>query len=194
MTDANAVLGRIGSDSFLDGKLTLDIAAARSAITAKLAEPLGFHGEGGSDRVAQGILDLATVIMSSAIKEISIERGRDARDYCLFAFGGGGPLFATDLARKLLIPRVIIPPQPGNFSSLGMLLADARCDISRSLIRPVTDETLGEVRALFSTLEDEARAAMSADFDTAQNHLQPRSRHALPRPEAHSACTPAVQS
>jgi len=104
--------------------------------------------------------------MSSAIKEISIERGRDARDYCLFAFGGGGPLFATDLARKLLIPRVIIPPQPGNFSSLGMLLADARCDVSRSLIRPVANETLDEVRKIFGELEDETRAAMSADFDT----------------------------
>ena len=168
VTDANAVLGRIGSDSFLDGKLTLDIAAARAAITTKLAEPLGFHGEGGSDRVAQGILDLATVIMSSAIKEISVERGRDARDYCLFAFGGGGPLFATDLARKLHIPRVIIPPQPGNFSSLGMLLADARCDVSRSLIRPVTDQALGEVRTLFGGLEDEARTAMSGDFDTSK--------------------------
>ena len=168
VTDANAVLGRIGSDSFLDGKLTLDIAAARDAITTKLAEPLGFHGESGGDRVAQGILDLATVIMSSAIKEISVERGRDARDYCLFAFGGGGPLFATDLARSLLIPRVVIPPQPGNFSSLGMLLADARCDISRSLIRPVDDDALGEVRNVFVALENEARAAMSADFDTAK--------------------------
>ena len=168
VTDANAVLGRIGDDSFLDGKLTLDIASARTAIQTRLAEPLGFHGEAGGDRVAQGILDLATVIMSSAIKEISIERGRDARDYCLFAFGGGGPLFAGDLARKLHIPRVIIPPQPGNFSSLGMLLADARADVSQSFIRPVTDAALGEVATLFGRLEDEARTAMSGDFDTSR--------------------------
>ena len=62
--------------------------------------------------------------MSSIIKKVSIARGYDPRDFALFCYGGGGPLHGIELARALKIPRVIVPPEPGNFSAIGMLLAD----------------------------------------------------------------------
>jgi N-methylhydantoinase A len=166
VTDANVALGRIGSDSFMNGKLLLDVAAARAAI-GRLATRLGFAGESGVDRVAQGILDLAAVTMTSAIKEITIERGRDARDFVLFVFGGGGPLFGAELAHALAIREVIVPPQPGNFSSLGMLLSEARMDVARTHIAPLTDAALGEISAMFGELEDAAGVDMADTFGTA---------------------------
>ena len=84
--------------------------------------------------MADGILSIATVIMAGAIKQISVEHGLDPRDFVLFCYGGGGPLHATALARELSIPTVVIPPEPGNFSAIGMLLADARLDLSKTFV------------------------------------------------------------
>ena len=143
VTDANLVLGRIGADNFLNGKLKLDLPKAGAAIRDRVALRLGYTGETGTDAAAQGILDIATTTMSSAIKEITIERGHDVREFTLFAFGGGGPLFASVLARRLRIPHVIVPPHPGNFSTLGMLTAGARFDLSRMVVAEMTDAAVG---------------------------------------------------
>jgi N-methylhydantoinase A len=155
ITDANLVLGRIGSDSFMGGKLQLDAPASRTAI-AKLAADCGYPGEGGVDRVAEGLLDLAVITMTGAIKEISTERGRDIRDYDLFVFGGGGPLFGAQLARELGVNSVIVPPAPGTFSSFGMLMADARLDVAKTFLNPLNDESTGELADEFAALEAEA--------------------------------------
>ncbi len=168
VTDANVALGRIGSDSFMNGKLLLDVDAARSAIEKTLSAPLGYHDAGGVDRVAQGILDLANVKMTSAIKEITVDRGRDTRDYALFVFGGGGPLFGADLARALGIHEVIVPPQPGAFSCLGMLMAEARTDLAQTFVISLADEELGAAAQVLGALEREARAEMAKDFDVSQ--------------------------
>ena len=77
--------------------------------------------------------------------KITLDRGRDARNYELFAFGGGGPLHAVELARQLHIPRVIVPPEPGNFSAIGMLFASARLDESRSIRGPVDAGLVSEL-------------------------------------------------
>ena len=158
ITDANLVLGRIGDDSFLGGKLRLNTSASRKAI-ADLAKDCGYPGEGGVDRVAEGLLELAVITMTGAIKEISTERGRDIRDYDLFAFGGGGPLFGAQLARELGINSVIVPPAPGTFSSFGMLMADARLDVAKTFLNPLDDESIGELTSEFASLEAEATRA-----------------------------------
>lgn len=168
VTDANVVLGRIGSDSFMGGKLALDTEAARQCIWERLAVPLGYSQEDGVDRVAQGILDLANVTMAGAIKEITVERGRDIRDYTLFAFGGGGPLFATELARDLGITTVIVPPHPGAFSSLGMLMAEARRDTARTFLGKLSPVSVAAAQASFAAMENELRDAMSAEFDVSR--------------------------
>ena len=99
----------------------------------RIAEPLGYRERNGLIEVADGILSIATVIMAGAIKQVSVEHGLDPRDFVLFCYGGGGPLHASALAHELSIPTVIIPPEPGNFSAMGMLLADARLDVRRPL-------------------------------------------------------------
>ncbi len=167
VTDANLVLGRISMGSFLQGKLRLDRDAAFRAIRDRVALPLGYQGDEGVDRAAQGILDLAGATMAGVIKEITIERGHDVREFVLFPFGGGGPLFASILARQLRIPKVIIPPHPGNFSTLGMLTAGARIDMSRMVVAEISSEALARVLQAFAALEAEARQTMKAELEAA---------------------------
>jgi N-methylhydantoinase A len=164
VTDANLLLGRLHPDRFLGGELKLQVAAAQAAI-ARIAAPLGFAGRDGSIRMADGILSLATVIMAGAIKQISIEHGLDPREFVLFCYGGGGPLHASALARELSIPTVVVPPEPGNFSAVGMLLADARLDLSKTFVGVLDLSSVSALKEAFAELEAQARAALVADFD-----------------------------
>jgi N-methylhydantoinase A len=164
VTDANLVLGRLHPNRFLGGELRLDVEAAGAAIK-RIAGPLGFRGANGLLRMADGVLSLATVIMAGAIKQISIEHGLDPREFVLFCYGGGGPLHASALARELAIPTVVVPPEPGNFSAVGMLLADARLDLSKTFVGVLDEGTVAALGAAFAEMEDEARAALVREFD-----------------------------
>jgi N-methylhydantoinase A len=164
ITDANLVLGRIGATSFLGGEMRLDEAAARGAIEARVAMPLGFSGAAGFDETAEGILALGTMTMAGAIRQVTIERGLDPRDFTLFAFGGGGPLHASQIARELNIPQVIIPPEPGIFSALGMILADARVDETRTFLRDLAPESLPDIEAAFRSMEETMRGQLESEL------------------------------
>lgn len=168
VTDANLALGRISGGSFMQGRLSLDDEASRAAIRRRVAEPLAYQGDSGIDAAAQGILDLATTTMASAIKEITIERGHDVREFGLFVFGGGGPLFGSILARSLRIPQVIIPPHPGNFSTLGMLIAGARVDLARTVVTAASGDALVLIGAAFAELEASAEATLNAELGAQQ--------------------------
>jgi len=163
ITDANLVLGRIGAGKFMSGRLSLDVDKAARAIRTRIAEPLGYGDAEGVDVAAQGILDLAGIAMTNAIKEISIERGYDVREFALMVFGGSGPLFGCQLARALKIPRVIVPPHPGNFSCLGMLLAPIRVDLARTVVGDVSADTLSRAERVFEELEAEARTTLERE-------------------------------
>src|SRR5215813_3072725 len=163
VTDANLVLGRLNPDRFLGGELKLDVAAARACV-GRIAQPLGYTGKDGLTRMADGVIALATVIMAGAIKQISVEHGLDPREFVLFCYGGGGPLHASALARELSIPTVVIPPEPGNFSAVGMLLADARLDLSKTFTGVLNDASIRALNGVFSEMEQEARAALARDF------------------------------
>ena len=163
VTDANLVLGRLDAASFLGGEMLLDSVAARRAIDERIAAPLAFDAEHGGVKAAAGILAIAGLAMAGAIKKVAIERGRDPREFALFAYGGGGPLHAAELARELHIPLVVIPPEPGNFSALGMLLADARRDASLTLLRPLSDDTLAGLEQAYRSIEDPLRAELERE-------------------------------
>ncbi len=130
VTDANLVTGRIDGASFLGGEMPLDLDGAREAISHVVGKPLGL----GLIEAAQGILKIADARMAAIVRAITLQRGLDPRDFTLIAFGGGGPLHASVIARELNIPRVIIPPQPGHFSALGMLLTDLRHDLVQTWV------------------------------------------------------------
>src|SRR5262249_31669903 len=97
------------------------------------------------------------------IKQISVQHGLDPREFVLFCYGGGGPLHASALARELSIPTVVIPPEPGNFSAVGMLLADARLDLSKTFTGVLNDAMIAPLPAAFAEMEAEARAALGPD-------------------------------
>jgi N-methylhydantoinase A len=107
--------------------MTLFDEPAHHAIETGLASPLGYEGGDGVLRAAHGVLTLANLAMTEAIKKTSVAKGLDPRDFALFCYGGGGPLHGVDLARELHIPLVIVPPEPGNFSA-RLLMADARAE------------------------------------------------------------------
>src|SRR5262245_65764255 len=86
------------------------------------------------EALAQGVIDVVNNNMEQAIRLISVERGYDPHDFALFCFGGAGGLHAASLAQGLGIPRVVVPRFPGALSALGLLLADARKDYSRTLL------------------------------------------------------------
>ena len=163
ITDANLVLGRIGASSFLGGEMRLDERGAESAV-GRLATSLGFEGAAGRDEMAQGILALGSMTMAHAIKQITVERGLDPRDFALIAFGGGGPLHGASLAREMNIPELIVPPEPGIFSALGMILADARVDETRTFLRALAEETVSEMGAQFEAMEHAIRTSLAHEL------------------------------
>ena len=166
ITDANLVLGRLNPDHFLGGEMKLDVQAAERAIVRRIAEPLGYKGESGMVEMADGIISIATVIMAGAIRRVSVEHGLDPRDFLLFSYGGGGPLHACALAHELSIPTVVIPAEPGNFSAIGMLLADARIDTSKTFVGILDDTSVTAMQEIFAAMELEAAAALTKEFGT----------------------------
>ena len=164
VTDANLILGRLDPGNFLGGEMSLVPGAAREAVGAGIAGPLGYDGKDAATRAGKGILTIANLMMSSIIKKVSIARGYDPRDFVLFCYGGGGPLHAVELARALNIPRVIVPPEPGNFSAIGMLLANPRLDISRTVVSRLDAESLARLNAVCAELQTEGRAALRREF------------------------------
>jgi len=133
VTDANLVLGRLRADRFLGGSMTLDLDAAETAVRERIAEPLGM----GVHEAALGIVEVVDTKMSLAVREVSVTKGHDTRDFAMVAYGGAGPLHASAIARTLAVPRVVVPEFPGTFSAFGMLLADLRHDYVQTFIGPL---------------------------------------------------------
>jgi N-methylhydantoinase A len=128
ITDANVVLGRLDPNNFLGGTMKLDADGARLGIEQRIATPLGMNVA----QAAQAIIDIAVNKMSLCVREVSVEKGYDPRDFVMFASGGAGPLHVLAVARELHIPTVVVPLFPSHFSALGMLLADERHDFIRT--------------------------------------------------------------
>jgi N-methylhydantoinase A len=158
VTDANVVLGRIGAKRRLGGTITIDPARAREVVGA-LATGLGNLPV---ETLAEGIIRIAVARMTSAIREISIQRGHDPRDFTLIAYGGAGPMHALALAEEIGLPRVLVPRHPGNFSALGLLASDIKHDDVRTRIGPLRDrEAL--LTDLFAEMEDTARRRLERE-------------------------------
>ena len=164
VTDANLILGRLNCDSFLGGEMVLFDKPAHEAIETELAGPLGYDGRDGVLRAAHGVLTLANLTMSEAIKKTSVTKGLDPRDFALFCYGGGGPLHGVDLARELHIPLVIVPPEPGNFSALGMLMADARLENVRTFLKDFDETAAAQAAAIFSEMEQSSTSDLVREF------------------------------
>jgi N-methylhydantoinase A len=169
VTDANVVLGRIGTARRLGGSITLDAARARHAVGDLAAR---MDGVMTVDALAEGIVRIAVARMTSAIREISIQRGHDPRDFTLVAFGGAGPMHALALADEIGIPRVLVPRHPGNFSALGLLASDIKHDDVRTRVGPLR-ERWALLSDLFTEMENGARRQLQLEgFEADQQRMR----------------------
>jgi N-methylhydantoinase A len=141
----------------LGGEISLDRGAALAAI-AGLASRLGLNPV----EMAEGILRIAAVSLAGAIKEVSVMRGIDARDFALFPFGGAGPLHAAAIAEELGMRTVVVPPLPGNFSALGLLIADVRRDFVRTRVSTTTTTSVADVQEALRELMRDGEVELAA--------------------------------
>ena len=172
VTDANLLLGRLQPEKFLGGNFTLDLDRTRRIAKEWLKKnqsslPL--------EKFASGVIRVVNATMEKAIRVVSIERGRDPRQFALVAFGGAGGLHACALAETLNIPHVIIPAMPGALSALGILSSDVVKDYSRTVLWRVSkripqEELNREFAALEKTAaEDFRREAWSGKIHHARS-------------------------
>lgn len=162
VTDANVVLGRLDPAYFLGGQLPLDSAAARRA-TEEIATQLNVQ----LDEAAEAIVSVAVENMAGAVRLVTVDRGYDYREFDLIAFGGAGPLHAVDIARRLGMRRVIIPPTPGLVSAFGSVIADERIDRRVTLVQRLNEEgssrVMQAVTDLAQTTASELRSQAQGD-------------------------------
>lgn len=163
VTDAQVVLGRIDPDTFLGGELDIEPERSRQALESFLCEPLDQERFATPRRSALAVLELANINMYRAIREQTVQRGYDPREYTIVAFGGAGPMHAADIADELDAPKVLVPPSPGIASARGLLTADVKYDnqvtVSRD-IAGVDAETVGEH---FDELQTQGRRRLESD-------------------------------
>ncbi len=154
ISDANLLLGRLPASRF-----GTTVEAARQAMAAQIARPLGLSVE----EAAEAVIRIANTHMAGAIRMVSISMGADPRDFALFAFGGAGPLHAVALARELAVPRVLVPARPGITNALGCVLADLRHDFVRTLNSPLDQTDITAVHAILAGQDARGRALIAAE-------------------------------
>ncbi len=155
VTDANLLLGYLDPGFFAGGTMTLDVARARQAVE-RLTEPLETDVTGA----AWGIHEVVGENMAATIRIHLAEKGRDPRRYALFAFGGGGPLHASHVARKLHLGRIICPLAAGVLSAFGFLVAPAAFDFIRTYITTLETVDWAELNALYGEMEARGREVL----------------------------------
>ncbi len=159
VTDADLVLGYLNPDYFLGGAQLLDRKAAAAAIEAKIARPLGMS----LAAAAAGIRQIVDMRMADEVKVFSAKRGVDAQDFTLLPFGGAGAVHAAAVAEELGVVRILVPPQPGAFSALGLLCSDVVHDYVRSELRPLDQVAPAHAEAIFRELETRAAAELAQE-------------------------------
>ena len=160
-TDANLVLGYLSAEYFSGGRMALNYEAARNAIDTHIANPLGLETLGA----AAGMYKVMNANMASAIREISVEKGHDPRDFPLICAGGAGAMHVAMIARDLGIGRVLIPREASILCAAGMLRTDLRHDLVRSYTTPFTMAGIDEERLikLLSEMEIEATELLTEE-------------------------------
>jgi N-methylhydantoinase A len=159
ITDANVILGYLNPAHLVGGALKLNAARSHEVFEERVARPLGLT----LMDAAYGAHLIAASNMIRAIKAVSSERGRDPREYTLFAFGGNGPLFAGGMARQLEMRRIVVPPAPGLFSSFGLLYGDVEHHYVRTYRRRTLQLDLAELKETWRRMEAEALAQLAEE-------------------------------
>ncbi|MEO8888758.1 MAG: hydantoinase/oxoprolinase family protein, partial [Jatrophihabitantaceae bacterium] len=157
VTDAHVVLGRI-PPHLLGGEVPLDVDAARAGLE-ELAARLGLT----VPACAIGILEISAWNQANAVRQITVKRGLDVRDFTLTTFGGSGSLLLCRLIDVLGLRGVLVPPNPGNVSAFGLLTVDVKNDYVRTAVRRHDDLDPAAIEAIFAELQAQAGAALAAE-------------------------------
>ncbi len=161
-SDADLLLGYLSADYFAGGRMRLDEAAARAAIGARIAAPLGIDVVAA----AAGMVEVMNVNMAAAIEEITVERGWDPREFLMVCAGGAGPVHAAMIARELGIRRILVPRDSSIFCAAGMLHSDLKHDFVRSVNTRLERAVAGPgetLASLAAALEAEGRERLAAE-------------------------------
>jgi N-methylhydantoinase A len=153
VTDADAALGYLPTESFAGGRMTLDVEAARAAIARDVADPLGMD----VIEAAWGIERIVNANMANAVRKVLSTHGADPRDLAMIAYGGNGPVHAWAQAPELGISRILVPKAAPAFSALGLLVANYLVDLVKAYVVPLSQVDVTRVTTLMRELLDEAR-------------------------------------
>jgi N-methylhydantoinase A len=165
VTDANLVLGRIAAGDFLRGQMKIWPELAKQAIHEQVAQKLGMDTLAS----ARGIITLVNDNMVRAVRSVSVEKGYDPREFTLLAYGGAGPLHAVAVARDLGMRDVLVPSNPGTFSSLGLIIADLRADFVKTHIMQVGPSSLTAINKILEELGSVAAQWLLSENVPAEN-------------------------
>jgi N-methylhydantoinase A len=171
VTDAAVTLGYLDPAAFLGGEMELAADSARTAIERELADPLGMDVQSASE----GIYEVTRAKTSNALREITVEKGLDPRDFSMVAYGGAGPMFMPLVAREVGVETVIVPQAPALFSAWGMLMAEVVYDFSKTVVRQLDGMSVEELDGQFRDLEAEARETLAGEGIPEENRVFERS-------------------
>lgn len=184
-TDAAVTLGYMGADVSLGDDLILDENRAEDAL-APIADAL----ELSPQELALGAVQIANMKIVGAIQSITVELGRDPRDFALMSFGGAGGLVAVDVARELNIPRVIVPPGQGAFSAMGMLMADVQHDFARTAVRTLASLDEEFFESAYLEMQAEGQRVLSSEGFSSESQACHRSVDVRYQGQEHSVTVP----
>ena len=169
VTDANIVLGYLNPKNFIGGRFKIEPKLAEEAIAARIAKPLGLSLQ----QAALGIIRVVCTNIEVGLRLSFVERGLDPRMFSLLAFGGGGPVLGTRVARDIGISRVIVPPYPGISCAMGLLQTDVKHHYLQTRMASLAKVSTDELNTIFSQLEERARReALQEGFDPRGIRLQ----------------------
>jgi N-methylhydantoinase A/oxoprolinase/acetone carboxylase beta subunit len=157
VTDANLILGRLNPDYFLGGEMRIDRAASER-VMRKVAN----HFNWDIVKAAEAIYEISKANMAQLIREMTVNRGFDPRDFKILSFGGGGSLYAGDIAQELGIPEVIIPLNAGVFSAVGCFIADTKFDYVQSYYSELDNIDIGKLKQLYHQMRRRATEDLEA--------------------------------
>ena len=169
VTDAHVVLGRI-PPHLLGGEIPLDVEAARAGL-ATLADSLGLTVEA----CATGILEISAWNQANALRQVTVKRGLDVRDFTMATFGGSGSLLLCRLMDVLGLPAVLVPRDPGNVSAYGLLTVDVRNDYVRTAVSRHADLDLAALAGHYAALQEQAAASLDREGFERPAHRYARS-------------------
>lgn len=159
ITDANLVLGRI-PPALIGGGIALDRERARAGLAALAAR---LPGDMTPERLAEGIIEIANWNQANAIRQMTVQRGIDPREFALLSFGGSGPAQSPAVMALVGMKACIVPPNPGNLSAFGLLAVDWRTDHIVTKVMHESAIDLSAVAAIYAGLEDDARKTLERD-------------------------------